>query len=88
MINETNTELFVELSDEQQQLVAGGYSYPGGGDGQSIYDILNTSLKENKSVQHLKVGIASTRDGSYVEQDYLNANHKFETDAFKYFTAK
>ncbi|PSB41477.1 hypothetical protein C7B80_30595 [Cyanosarcina cf. burmensis CCALA 770] len=87
MINETNTELFVELSDEQQQLVAGGYSWDSYGDN-SIYDALGTSLKENKSVQHLKVGIASTRDGSYVEQDYLNANHKFETDAFKYFTAK
>ena len=86
MINE-NTELFIELSDEQQQLVAGGHSWDGYGDN-SIYDALGTSLKENKSVQHLKVGIASTRDGSYVEQDYLNANHKFETDAFKYFTAK
>ncbi|NHC38309.1 CTB family bacteriocin [Scytonema millei] len=87
MINETNTELFVELSDEQQQLVAGG-SYWGGYGDNSIYDALGTSLKETQSVQHLKVGIASTRQGSYVEQDYLNANHKFETDAFKYFTAK
>lgn len=77
---------FVDLSDEQQQLVAGG-SYKWGGDN-SIYDALSTSLKEKQSVQKLKVGIASTREGSYIDQDYTDANQKFETDAFKYFTAK
>ena len=86
MINETNTELFVELSDEQQQLVAGGYSSGGGGN--SIYDLLGTSLEENQSVQQLKVGMASTKQGSFIDQDYLNANQSFKTDAFKYFTAK
>ena len=83
MINE-NTELFVELSDEQQQLVAGGYSYDDGG----ITDIIHTDLHENQSLKKFSFGAASTREGSYVNQDYANLNQNFDTSAFKYFTDK
>ncbi len=84
MINETNTELFVELSDEQQQLVAGGYSYDNGG----LTDIIYTDLNEKQSLKKFSFNAASTREGSVVTQDYANLNHDFSTKAFKYFADK
>ena len=81
MINET---LFVELSDEQQQLVAGGYSYDNGG----IKDVIYTDLNEKQSLKKFSFGAASTRNGSVVTQDYANLNHDFSTKAFKYFSDK
>jgi hypothetical protein len=85
MANEINTELFVELSEEQQQLVAGGYSYeaPNG----NIVDIIHTDLSKSDAYQSFNFDVASTPYGSVVSQDYKNMKSDFETNADKYFSA-
>ena len=78
-----NAELFVELSEEQQQLVSGG-----GGSGDVLKDKLATYFKANETVTNLEVAQDSGPKGSTNLQSFQHDTANINTAAFKDFFAK
>jgi hypothetical protein len=77
-----NCDLFVELSDEQQQLVAGGTSIG------ELQDKLATFYKTNTFGIQLDVVQASTPQGSFNQQNFTTEVLNINTGAFKDLLAK
>jgi len=77
-----NTELFVELTEEQAQVVTGG-SY--GGYGDEIKDYLNTYYKQNDKATLLEVSQFSGPGGSGTLQKFANVSKEIDTGAYKDF---
>ena len=82
MFSEIKSELIVELSDEQQQIVTGG-SY--GGYGDTIEDYLNTYYTQNDKKTLLEVTQVSGPSGSATVQKFANVSKEIDTAAFKDF---
>jgi hypothetical protein len=83
MLHETmNCDLFVELSDEQQQLVAGGVSIG------ELQDTLATFYKTNAFGVQLDVAQGSTAQGSFNQQKFAVEALNIDTAAFKDLFAK
>ena len=78
-----NTELFVELTEEQAQVVTGG-SY-GGGYGDEIKDYLNTYYKQQDKATLLEVNQLSGPYGSVNVQKFANVSKEIDTAAYKDF---
>jgi DNA uptake protein ComE-like DNA-binding protein len=72
-----NCDLFVELSDEQQQVVAGGVSIG------ELQDTLSTYYKTNAFAVGLNVAQASTPQGSSNQQKFATEVLNINTAAFK-----
>ncbi len=89
MLHESmNCDLFVELSDEQQQLVAGGQGDTGGAGGignsvGSLKDKLSTYYNTNAFAVGLNVAQASTPQGSSNQQKFATDVLNINTAAFK-----
>jgi DNA uptake protein ComE-like DNA-binding protein len=89
MLHESmNCDLFVELSDEQQQLVAGGTGETGGTGGMgmgigSLKDKLSTYYNTNGLGLGLNVAQASTPQGSFNQQNFTTEVLNINTAAFK-----
>jgi len=77
-----NTELFVELTEEQAQVVTGG-SYSGYGD--EIKDYLNTYYNQKDKATLLEVSQFSGPGGSGTLQKFANVSKKIDTAAYKDF---
>ncbi|MCP6761254.1 MAG: CTB family bacteriocin [Fischerella sp. CENA71] len=67
-----SNELFSEVCEEQQQLVAGG---------KSIYDYINTNYYQDLTAFNFSIG--SGPNGSYVNQQF--AELEIDTSAYKDF---
>ena len=80
-----NTELFVELTEEQAQVVTGG-SY-GGGYGDQIKDYLSTYYTQKEQATILEVNQVSGPKGSANVQKFANISKTIDTGASKDFTA-
>lgn len=80
MLSEMKSELIVELSDEQQQIVTGG-SY--GGD--KIEDYLETYYKQHDQATLLEVTQVSGPYGSANVQKFANVSKEIDTAAYKDF---
>jgi hypothetical protein len=80
-----NTELFVELTEEQAQVVTGG-SY--GGYGDVIKDYLNTYYTQKDQATILEVTQASGPNGSANVQKFANISKHIDTAAYKDFYFK
>jgi DNA uptake protein ComE-like DNA-binding protein len=83
-----NCDLFVELSDEQQQLVAGGQGDTGGAGGTglgigSLKDKLSTYYNTNAFAVGLNVAQGSTPQGSFNQQNFTTEVLNINTAAFK-----
>ncbi len=74
-----NSELFVELSDEQQQLVAGGQL--------NISDVLGTFYTQDQSGIVLTTAQASGPGGSANIQNFGTVSRSINTGADRDFTA-
>jgi hypothetical protein len=85
MLSEIKSELLVELSDEQQQVVTGG-SY--GGYGDKIEDYLETYYKQKDQATILEVTQASGPNGSANVQKFANISKHIDTAAYKDFYFK
>jgi DNA uptake protein ComE-like DNA-binding protein len=88
-----NCDLFVELSDEQQQLVAGGQGDTGGAGGTgmgigSLKDKLSTYYNTNAFAVGLNVAQGSTPQGSFNQQNFTTEVLNINTAAFKDLFAK
>ena len=92
MLHESmNCDLFVELSDEQQQLVAGGTGDSGdtggaggmGGGIGSLKDKLSTYYNTNGLGLGLNVAQGSTPQGSFNQQKFTTEVLNINTAAFK-----
>jgi hypothetical protein len=81
-----NTELFVELTEEQAQVVTGG-SYGGYFGGDYLDDHLNTYFKQKDQATILEVTQASGPNGSANVQKFANITKTIDTGASKDFTA-
>jgi hypothetical protein len=81
-----NTELFVELTEEQAQVVTGG-SYGGYPGLDYIDDHLNTYFKQKDQATILEVTQASGPNGSANVQKFANVSKTIDTAAYKDFTA-
>ncbi|OWY68519.1 hypothetical protein B7486_25325 [cyanobacterium TDX16] len=75
--------LFLDLSDEQQQVVAGG-----GSTGDALRDKLATYYKANKSLTNLDVAQQSGPEGSTNLQSFKHDTLDISTAAYKDFFAK
>lgn len=75
------SELFMELSDQEQELVSGG------GQLTSIYDHLGTDFYKENSVVSLEVLQTSGANGSANVQRFGQAFQEIDTGAFKLFEA-
>jgi len=75
--------LFVELSDEQQQLVTGGSS-----SGDELRDTLATYYKTNLAMTNLQVAQHSGPEGSTNLQQFQHDTANINTAAYKDFFAK
>jgi hypothetical protein len=80
-----NTELFVELTEEQAQVVTGG-SY--GGYPDIIKDDLSTYFKQRDTATLLQVDQVSGPKGSVNVQKFANLDRSIDTAAYKDFYAK
>jgi hypothetical protein len=83
MLHEMNSELFVELTEEQSQVVTGG-SY-GGGYGDQIKDYLSTYYNQHDKATLLEVTQVSGPGGSANVQKFANIDKSVKTGANKYF---
>jgi len=81
-----NTELFVELTEEQAQIVTGG-SYGGYPGADYIDDHLNTYYNQKDKATLLEVTQASGPGGSATVQKFANVSKDIDTAAYKDFTA-
>jgi hypothetical protein len=81
-----NTALFVELTEEQTEVVTGGSygSYPGA---DYIDDHLNSFYKQHDQATILEVTQASGPSGSATVQKFANVSKDIDTGAYKDFTA-
>jgi len=79
-----NTELFVELTEEQAQVVTGGSL---GGYGDYLDDHLNTYFTQKDQATILEVTQASGPNGSANVQKFANITKHIDTGASKDFTA-
>ena len=77
-----NTELFIELTEAQTEIVTGG-SY--GGYGDEIQDYLNTYYTQKDQATILEVTQASGPSGSATVQKFANVSKEIDTAAFKDF---
>ena len=82
MLQEMNSELFVELSEEQAQVVTGG-SY--GGYGDKIEDYLSTYYNQKDKATLLEVTQFSGPQGSGNIQKFANVSKEIDTGAYKDF---
>jgi hypothetical protein len=76
-----DAQLFVELSEEQQELVAGG------GQLTDLDDYLDTYFKAENSVVDFQAMLESGPDGSTVMQDFSQDFTAIDTGAKKDFSA-
>jgi hypothetical protein len=76
-----SNELFADISEEQQSIVAGG----GGFDPATLLDIVKTDYLATKDTTAFKFGIASGPGGSVVEQQFVTDSVKIDTSAAKLF---
>jgi len=76
-----NSELLIELSDEQQELVSGG------GQLTDLYDSLGTDFSRENSQVMLEVGQTSGPNGSTNVQSFGQAFQEIDTSAYKDFYA-
>jgi len=76
-----NSELLIELSDEQQELVSGG------GQLTDLYDSLGTDFSRENSQVMLEVSQGSGPNGSYNLQSFRQDFTRTETSAYKDFYA-
>lgn len=78
-----NSQLFVELSEQQQELVSGG------GQLTDLDDYLNTYFKAEKSVVNFEVAQTSGPDGSQnlqkLSQDFTSVDTAATKDLFAAF---
>jgi len=81
-----NTELFVELTEEQAQVVTGG-SYGGYPGADYIDDHLNTYFTQKDQATILEVNQVSGPYGSANVQKFANISKTIDTGASKDFTA-
>ena len=81
--NNIKPELLVELSEDQQQLVAGG-----GGSGDVLKDKLATYFKANETITNLEVAQESTPKGSTNLQSFKHDTVNVNTAAYKELIAK
>jgi hypothetical protein len=81
-----NTELFVELTEEQAQVVTGG-SYGGYG-GDVIKDYLSTYYNQKDQATILEVNQVSGPNGSVNVQKFANVSKHIDTAAYKDFYFK
>ncbi|MDZ4871372.1 MAG: hypothetical protein CLLPBCKN_000760 [Chroococcidiopsis cubana SAG 39.79] len=81
--NNIKSELFVELSEDQQQLVAGG-----GSSGDVLKDKLATHFKTDETITNLEVAQESTPKGSTNLQSFKHDTLNVNTAAYKDFFAK
>jgi hypothetical protein len=65
-----SNELFIDITEEQQQIVAGG----------GFFDKVKTDFFSDKAA--LSVKIASGEEGSYIDQEFMFK--KVDTSASKY----
>jgi len=82
MLHEMNSELFVELTEEQAQVVTGG-SY--GGYGDEIKDYLSTYYNQHDKATLLEVTQVSGPGGSANVQKFANLDKSIKTGAYKDF---
>lgn len=78
-----NNELFIELTEEQAQVVTGGSGYP-----DIIKDDLSTYFKQNDTATLLQVDQVSGPKGSVNMQKFANIDHSIDTAAHKDMFAK
>jgi hypothetical protein len=76
-----NSQLFVELSESQQELVSGG------GQLTDLDDYLDTYFKAEKSLVDFQVAQKSGPDGSEILQDFSQDFTAVDTGAIKDFNA-
>jgi len=84
MLHEMNSELFVELSEDQAQVVTGG-SYGGYPGGDYIDDHLNTYYNQKDKATLLEVSQFSDPCGSGTVQKFANVSKEINTGASKDF---
>ena len=77
------SELFLDLSEEQQQVVTGGSST-----GDTLRDKLATYYKANNSITNLDVAQQSGPEGSTNLQSFKHDTFDISTAAYKDFFAK
>jgi hypothetical protein len=82
-----NTELFVELTEEQAQVVTGG-SYGGYPGVDYIDDHLNTYFKQKDQATLLEVTQVSGPGGSANVQKFAHLDRSIDTAAYKDMFAK
>jgi hypothetical protein len=74
-----SNELFIDVTEEQQQMAAGG----------GLYDSLSTDFSLDQAV--LEVGISSSEKGSQIMQDFAfkkvdtSANKNLSFDNYPYY---
>jgi hypothetical protein len=85
MLHEMNSELFVELTEEQAQVVTGGSygSYP-----DIIKDNLSTHFNQRDRATLLEVTQVSGPGGSANVQKFANLDRSIDTAAYKDVFAK
>jgi len=76
-----NSELLIELSDEQQELVSGG------GQLTDLSDSLGTNFSKENSLVQLEVGQTSGLNGSTNIQSFGQAFQEIDTSASKRLSA-
>ena len=69
-------ELFVELSNEQEEVVSGGVS---------AFDVLATDFSQVQKLFQFSAAAASGPGGSLVTQDVAALTNAIDTSAFKNF---
>jgi hypothetical protein len=82
-----SNELFADISEEQQSIVAGGGGY-GGYDPAKIIDRVKTDYLATKDTTAFKFGVASGPGGSVVSQEFVTDSVKIDTSAAKFFEFK
>jgi hypothetical protein len=79
-----SNELFADVSEEQQSIVAGGGGYDGY-DPAKIIDRVKTDYLATKDTTAFKFGVASGPGGSVVTQEFATESVKIDTSAEKMF---
>lgn len=63
------SDMFVDVTEEQQQMIAGGTDYKGGANGVDFKDIVDTSFKNITKAFAVDLKVKSDKDGSAVFQN-------------------
>lgn len=76
------SDLFSNISEEQEQIVAGGGLLP---HTSSIDDYVNTNYSAQNDIQSFKFYVSSTGNGSVVAQQFVNQSTTVDTSTNKWF---